>query len=151
MTHSQFKISCSASGASPFAPRLRQCHTTPPPPTGTCPAVRSTSQLTNPRPSSHVVVTSRSCATAHLASSRRCITKIMYKAPPGRGKLGTALHNWGYASIRFFGGPHSIWRLVEEEYGDIPLLSSFLQEKRAKTPPVRMKSALRLCHGFCFK
>jgi hypothetical protein len=85
MTHSQFQSSCSASNASPFAPRLRQCHTTPPPPTGTCPDIRSTSQLTNPRPSSPVVVNSRSCATAHLASSRRCITKIMYFAPACRG------------------------------------------------------------------
>jgi hypothetical protein len=29
-------------------------------------------------------------------------------------KLGTALHKWSYASIRAFGGPSSIWRLVEE-------------------------------------
>lgn len=151
MTHSQFQCSCSAFIASPFAPPLRQCHTTTPTPSGTCPAVRCTSRLTIPCPSSPVVVTSRSCATAHLASSRCCITKIMYKAPTSRDKLSTALHNWGYASIRFFGGPQKIWRLVEEEDGAIPGLSSFLQEEGAKTAPVRMKSAVRLCHGFCFK
>jgi hypothetical protein len=29
-------------------------------------------------------------------------------------KLGTALHKWSYASIRAYGGPSSVWRLVEE-------------------------------------
>jgi|GEM_PF-4944352 len=61
MTHSQLEISCSASIASPLAPPLRQYHTTPPTPAGTCPAVRSTSQLTNPCPSAPVVVISLSC------------------------------------------------------------------------------------------
>ena len=46
-------------------------------------------------------------------------------------------------------GHNYIWRLVEHEDCAIPVLSSFLQEKRAKTPPVRMKSAVRLCHGSC--
>lgn len=33
----------------------------------------------------------------------------------------------------------------------IPVLSSFLQEERAKTPPCQMKSAVRHCHGSCIR
>lgn len=56
MTHSQFQSSCSASIASPFAPPLRQCHTTTPTPSGTCPSRQV--GITNPHPSAPVVVTS---------------------------------------------------------------------------------------------
>lgn len=138
------KISCSASTAPPFASRLRQQHAAPPTPAKACPAASLLSGPLSPAP---VAAIALSGTIGHLVSHRRCITKIMYSLR----KLGTALHNRGYASIRAFGGPHSIWRLVEHENGALPVLSSFLQEKRAKTPPVRMKSAVRLCHGSCFK
>lgn len=125
------KISCSAS-------------TAPPTPAKACPAALLLSGPLSPAP---VAAIALSGTIGHLVSHRRCITKIMYSLR----KLGTALHNRGYASIRSSGGPRSIWRLVEHENGAIPVLSSFLQEKRAKTSPVRMKSAVRLCHGSCFK